>query len=258
MADIYRRHPLSNAGVDQGAQSGDPLLRRALYFKAIEAARAPEQRARFVRAMVDDARRAGMILQLAGVLAPLIADMPVTPQAGRFAEVSLEIALLSGQYDLARRWGEAGGLHHWLALIDVADPQRRSGRPPSLAAMEELAVRGRLSPDTLHRLATVLDALDIDVPIGIWEAAGRTPQPATGYLPETGVLADLSQSAKRNDTGRAILLVMRALGPGGPDGANVLALGDSVRALKRLGLEADARQLALEALIMSWPRLAAN
>jgi hypothetical protein len=258
MADIYRRHPLSNAGVDQGAQSGDPLLRRALYFKAIEAARAPEQRARFVRAMVDDARRAGMILQLAGVLAPLIADMPVTPQAGRFAEVSLEIALLSGQYDLARRWGEAGGLHHWLALIDVAVPQRRSGRPPSLAAMEELAVRGRLSPDTLHRLATVLDALDIDVPIGIWEAAGRTPQPATGYLPETGVLADLSQSAKRNDTGRAILLVMRALGPGGPDGANVLALGDSVRALKRLGLEADARQLALEALIMSWPRLAAN
>ena len=42
---------------------------------------------------------------------------------------------------------------------------------------------------------------------------------------------------------------MRALGPAGPEGANVLALGDAVRALKRIGLEADARRLALEALL---------
>jgi len=31
-----------------------------------------------------------------------------------------------------------------------------------------------------------------------------------------------------------------------------------VRALKRIGLEADARGLALEALIAVWPRLVAN
>ena len=259
MAEIYRRQPLSGAaGADPAAQPGDPLLRRALYFKAVEAARAPAQRARFVRAMVDDARKSGTYLQMARVLAPLTADMPVTPDAGWFAETSLEIALLAGQYDQARRWAEVAGLRHWLALIDVADPQRRGGRPPSLAAMEELAVRGRLGAETLHRLATVLDALDIDVPIGIWEAASRTPQPATGYLPETGVLADLAQSAKRNDAGRSILLVMRTLGPAGPEGANLLALGDAVRALKQIGLEADARQLALEALIGAWPRMAAN
>ena len=182
----------------------------------------------------------------------------MSPDAGWFAETSLEIALLAGQFEQARRWAESAGLRHWLALIDVADPERRGGQPPSLAAMEELAVRGRLGAETLHRLATVLDALDIDVPIGLWDAASRTPQPATGYLPETGVLADLAQSAKRNDAGRTILLVMRTLGPAGPEGANVLALGDAVRALKRIGLEADARQLALEALIAAWPRMAGN
>ena len=259
MAEIYRRQSLSGTGgADPAAQSGDPLLRRALYFKAVEAARAPAQRARFVRAIVDDARRSGSHLQMARVLAPLVADMPMSPDAGWFAETSLEIALLAGQFDLARRWAEAASLHHWLALIDVADPERRGGRPPSLTAMEELAVRGRLGAETLHRLATVLDALDIDVPIGIWDAASRTPQPATGYLPETGVLADLAQSAKRGDAGRTILLVMRTLGAAGPEGANVLALGDAVRALKHVGLEADARRLALEALIVSWPRTAGN
>ena len=104
----------------------------------------------------------------------------------------------------------------------------------------------------------VLDALDIEVPIALWDAAGRLPQASAGYLPETGVLADLGQSARRNEVGRTALLAMRVLGPGGPDGANVLGLGDAVRALKRVGLEADARRLALEALLGVWPRAVAN
>jgi hypothetical protein len=49
---------------------------------------------------------------------------------------------------------------------------------------------------------------------------------------------------------------MRSLGPAGPEAANLLALGDAIRALKRIGLEADARQLALEALLAVWPRTA--
>jgi len=51
---------------------------------------------------------------------------------------------------------------------------------------------------------------------------------------------------------------MRTLGTDGPEGANILALGDSIRALKRVGLEADARRLGLEALLPTLPRLAGN
>ena len=128
-----------------------------------------------------------------------------------------------------------------------------------MAAIEELAVRGRLGAETLHRLATVLDALDIDVPIGLWDAASRTPQPAGGYLPETGVLADLAQVGQAQATPAAPSCSSCARwGPTGPQGANVLALGDAMRALKRVGLEADARRLALEALIAAWPRQLAN
>jgi hypothetical protein len=259
VAEVYRRQSLpSNNQSDPAALGGEPLLRRALYFKAVEAARAPAQKAKFLRALLDDARRSGFFLQMARVMAPLAASVQPSPELAWFTESGLEIALASGDFDQARRWAEAGAVPHWLALIDVADPVRRGGRPPSLGAMEDLATRGRLGADTLHRLATVLDALDIDVPIGIWDAASRIPQPANGYLPETGVLADLAQSAKRNDAARTILLVMRALGPGGPEGANVLALGDAIRALKRIGLEADARRLGLEALLAVWPRTAPN
>ncbi|MFX8828850.1 hypothetical protein ABTM52_19830, partial [Acinetobacter baumannii] len=87
----------------------------------------------------------------------------------------------------------------------------------------------------LNRLATVLDALDIDVPVPLWDAANRVPQPKGGYLPETGVLAELAESAKRKDAARTILLVMKALGPNGPEGANNLPLGDAIRALRKIG-----------------------
>lgn len=259
VAEVYRRQSLAAAGgADPAAQQADPLLRRALFFQAAEVARVPAQRARFVRAILDDARRSGSYLQMARVVAPMLAGLQPSPELASFAETGTEVALAAGEFGLARHWAETAGLWLWLALIDVADPERRGGRLASLGAAEELAARGRLSVETLHRLATVLDALDIDVPIGIWDAASRTPQPSSGYLPETGILADLAQSAKRNDAGRTILLVMRALGANGPEAANVLALGDAIRALKRIGLEADARRLGLEALLPAWPRTAAN
>jgi hypothetical protein len=68
------------------------------------------------------------------------------------------------------------------------------------------------------------------------------------------LLAELAQASQKKEAGRTILLVMRALGPEGPDGANVLALGDAIRALKVAGLDADARRLALESLFAVWPR----
>ncbi len=259
MAEVYRRASLTSAGgVDPAATTTEPALRHALYFQALAAARAGTQKGRFLRALLADARQRGTQLQMARVLAPLIGDLVITPDALWFAETALETELIAGRFELARRWAEAANLRHWLALIDVADPERRGGRLASLAPIADLAQAGRLGGETLQRLATVLDALDIDVPISVWDAANRASQPASGHLPETGVLAALAQAAEHGDAARAILLVMRALGPAGPEGANLLALGDSLRALRRVGLEAAARQLALEALVAVWPRMAAN
>jgi hypothetical protein len=189
------------------------------------------------------------------MLVPLLSQVWPSPQTAPLAEAVIEIGLAGGDHDLARRWAEsAAGLQHWLTLVDLADPQTRQMRPAGLAVLEELATRGRLGPAPLHRLVTVLDALNIMVPLRLWEAAGRLAQPTGGHLPETGVLTELAQASQQKEAGRTILLAMRALGPDGPDGANPLALGDTLRALKRVGLEGDARRLALESLFTIWPR----
>jgi hypothetical protein len=117
-----------------------------------------------------------------------------------------------------------------------------------------MALRGRFTPDALHKLATVLDALDYDVPVRLWEAASRAPQPTAGHLPPTGVLSELQAAARSRDRIRTITLVFRTLGREGPEHAHMIALGDAIRALKRSGLEREARFVALEALFATWPR----
>jgi hypothetical protein len=245
--EAYRRLAASA----DGDPEADPRLRRALLFRALASARAPGQRARLIGALIDEAKASELRAPLARLLAPQLSGLVPSPDLGWFAETAIEIALSAFDYGRGHAW--AAGLPPWQALIEVADAEQGAAGPPSLAAMAEFA-RSRLDAETLDRLATLLDALDVDVPIALWDTAGRTLHPSGGYLPETGVLAELAEAAKRGEAGRTILLVLHALGPRGPAEAHVLALGDAVRALRRVGLEGDARRLALEALLPAWLR----
>jgi hypothetical protein len=265
LAEAWRRAPAARADSPETAGGGDAVLRRATLFRAAETERTPQRRARHIRALLDDARRAGLYVPTARALEKATADLPVTPEIGWFAETAIEVMLIAGRYDDVRRIAGVQGLDrgneplaHWLAMADIADPGFPGRRGESLASVEQLALRGRFGADLLHRLATVLDALDYNVPIPLWEAASRTPQPTGGHLPGTGVLTELQDAAKKKQFGRTVMLAMKTLGPGGPDTANILALGDAIRALKRAGLEADARRIGLEALFAAWPRSTSN
>lgn len=263
LATIYRLQPLP-AGVDPLTQRGENHMRRAVLFKAIDGERTPMRKTRLVRALLDDARRHGLFMPIATILAAPIQDLVPAQEIGWFAETAIEINLAAGRYADARTWinfsgtDRGDGLQHWLALADIADSRMKGARGAALPRVEQLALRGRLSSDLLHRLATVLDALDYQIPIPLWEAASKTPQPATGHLPETGVLPQLADAAKRREFARTVLLAMRTLGPTGAETAHMIALGDAIRALKRAGLEPDARRLGLEAVFAAWPRTAAN
>lgn len=261
LGEIYRAQGAAPA------EGADPAHRRASLFAAAEAEGTPQKKVRLIRSFLDDARRAGFYLTALRMIAPASQSIVPAQEIGWYAETGVEAALAAGDYQSARRWAgfgsslgnpTSGSLDHWMALIDIADAEPAPDREANLRFVEDLAVRGRLDPTLLHRLATVLDALEYNVPIPLWEAASRTPQPTAGHLPETGVLSQLQDAAKKREFGRTLLLVMKTLGPNGAEGAHMIALGDSIRALKRAGLEGDARRLGFEALFASWPRAIVN
>jgi hypothetical protein len=251
------------------AQSGSgPAGQRAKLFMQAETETMPMRKARHIRAFLDDARRSGFYWHALELMAPASNAMALVPEIGWFAETGIETSLAAGDIANARKWAAFAGsqyrsgaanLDHWVALIELIDPNQGSGRlQQGLQTLEQMAIRGRLDPVLLHRLATVLDALNVQVPIPLWEAASRTPQPTTGHLPETGVLSRLQSAAKKKEFGRTVLLTMKTIGPDGAEGAHMIALGDSIRALRRAGLDGDARMLGLEALFGAWPRSVTN
>ncbi len=262
LAIAYREAARANA---TGPETADAGLRRASLFTAIEAERVAAQKTRLIRSLLDEAHREGLYAVLADGLAGTIEALTPAPEIGWFAETAVEINLSAGRYAAARTWivfassnDPARDLRHWLALVDIADPKSSGGRGTALSSVESLSGRDRFKPGLLHRIATVLDALDHPIPVPLWEVASRTSPPISGHLPETGVLSQLQEAAKAQQVGHTVLLVHRTMGPDGADGAHMIALGDSIRALRRTGLDPDARRLALEALFAAWPRTASN
>lgn len=257
LAPLYRA---SGAGGDAST------IERAGLFKMAESEQSPLRKTRHIRAYLDEARRAGLYWPALQLMARPTQDLDPVPEIGWFAETAIEINLAAGNYEGARQWARLGPalgagdgpgsppLSHWIALADIVDPSRGQDRGRSLEALTPLAYSGRFDAGLLHRLATVLDALDINVPMPLWELISRAPQPAGGHLPDTGVLSELADASKKKEFGRTVLLVLRTIGPAGAEGAHMIALGDALRALKRAGLDAEARQLALEGLFGAWPR----
>ena len=249
LAEVY-------AAVALPATAGsDPFFRRAALFKTLTAETQPARRLQIARQLIDDARRSGLGLTMARALAKPLASIQGGAETGPLAVVAVETALAAGDFARARQLASGHAeAQAWLALVDIADPRAPGVSDGALAAVDGLARQGKFDAPSLHRLATILDALDVNVPIPLWEAASRTPQPTTGHLPETGTLPQLAEAARKGEVGRTALLAMRTIGPQGPAAAHLIALGDSIRALRRVGLEADARALAVEALYAAWPR----
>jgi hypothetical protein len=248
LADAYRE-----AAPKLGKAQSPPALRARL-FAALEAAPSAKIRADSIDALLASGRDAGIEIPIGQALAQASAGLAQQPQAAAFAETGVRVAALAGDDESAWAWVDAGGgpLRSWQLLLAAGDPFGSRGEE-ALGAGVDIALKGGLPPPLLHRLVTVLDALDYDVPVPLWEAASKVPQPNDGYLPATGELSALKEAADAGDVGRTVLLVAAVLGPQGPSGAHLIALGDAVRALKRVGLDQEARRLGFEALYAHWP-----
>lgn len=251
LADVYRR-----VATDPGAVAAtDAPTRRAVQFARIVAERDGATRLTLARPLLEEARKAGVLIGVGRALAAVAVDIEASGALGAAAATGAELALISGQFERARRFAAVHpAAAIWAPLAELADPALPGLSAAGLGVLDDAVRRNRFQANDLHRLATVLDALDTNVPIPLWEAASRTPQPVAGHLPETGTLPQLQDAAAKKELGRTLLLVMRTIGPRGADAAHLIALGDSLRALRRAGLDADARGLAFEALYLGWPR----
>jgi len=266
LREIYASVPTDRAGGDQpltfAEKSWGPEA-RALLVRAAAAQDAATAKAEVLQRGYRLGReRGGYTPFLMASLPQLVAIAP----AGElmwFAGDAGAALFAAGRIDEARRWyefpsGEAGAnaeakaaveslwpLAHLVGVAGDADAaSARAAWWEARAAAKDPAAAGRA-----QRLFALLEALGETVDPGLWRAVLGDGGKVTMNAPQAALRHALAAAARDGRLGEGVALTLAILGAEGPEGAGIIAVEDAVRALKGLGLEKEARAVALEAAV---------
>jgi len=110
-------------------------------------------------------------------------------------------------------------------------------------------------PDLSYNMATLvyclLDGLGEEVPNDQWEIVMEGPMQTSTVMPQPAIWRSLENAASGSRIGETVLLSLLAIGQAGPLQANPIVLRKVLISLRKIGMEKEARALALEAAIAS-------
>jgi hypothetical protein len=236
----------------------------AAIYRAIKAQTVGAARAEALTGGWDAARARGLQLAASRTLLPLLREMTPTPDLAPHAATAGRILLLNGYRDDARKWYEAaraatasGTLTNqsdillWpllrLAGVDVPAPDAKA-----LAAWR--AAQAKLDAERMPARTAVLTALleglgdATDGSLASLLLAGNLA-PQSTPLPHPALWLGRDGAASAGRVGETALFVLDSLGSDGTANVAPQTLVALVQALRAVGLEADARALALEAAV---------
>jgi hypothetical protein len=241
---------------------------RALLYQAARQAGAPGRRAELIAAAMGAAREGGgpaLQAATARLDAALITGILPTADMAWFAPVGLRVALGADNPGMALAWWrlaterasadptapEVALMWPLARLAGLAGPAE--GDRARLLAWWEAAAATRDAP-TFRSQADAFAALlaAFGDPLGL-RLAGRVaaepvPEPetpATRVDPVAALVPGIAQAAAAGRVGETVLLALLALGWDGP-AADPAVLGAAIHGLARVGLDREARRLALE------------
>ena len=251
--EIAKAHALAES--QWGARTRSLLLRIALAQKA------PAARAEAVQNAFAIARQKGGLGAARHVMLPAFVGIEPAPDTIGFA-IDAGVALY------ALGWfKDADG---WYAAVERAapnDPQAARGWtvlwPLHALATSTTAVDSALvarwrgaqvgsgADDAARsRAALVLalfEALGQALPGDSWSSLLRGARATESTLPDPAVWYALDRAARDGRRGETVALALIAIGPRGPAASGALTMSQAIGALRRVGLDAEARALALEA-----------
>ncbi len=278
MAAAYLSVPYTRedvAGVRVGVEPVSPYRRRALFHQAVLDERVPAGRADLLAMLFF--REAGSEAYPATLAAHRgsLASVPPSNVLMAFAPMAVEAFVQLGDRVRAGMWlsvleGSAAGtrqVRELRAVLRLIDPSTAARPPIALPGDEEGSVRP-VAPipafvqPALDDLAAggaartfgaleivLLDALGVQLPPSVWDALLVSGGLPGGDVAPLALTNRLKQASEQKRLGETVLLSLAALSDAGPSNAHPQTLSEIVRALRKVGLEREARSLAAEALI---------
>ncbi|MEW5704772.1 MAG: hypothetical protein AB1781_09355 [Pseudomonadota bacterium] len=256
------------------AAAGDAAMQdpssRALLYQAARAASSPEIKAR----LLERAWQAASVADPTGALygtsvrinLPVLDSLTPTPELAWFAAAAGQALLLGGRWEEAATWLD---LARREAFATAAAEKARDRLSPyvQLAGQAEgmsleadrldawLAGRpeGAAGKAEAARLFGLLTAMGETVSGAEWaQLVDEAPQ-TTAVVPSAAIRHGLAEASAAGRLGETVLLTLLSLGERGPAAASAVTLEAAVLALRAVGLDRDARALALEASLLGEP-----
>jgi hypothetical protein len=253
LAELYSTGPTPTGAVAGLA----PSLRRASLHRAVVEASGPAVRAQAVATLLST----GTGEELAGTLARVEAQA-ITDLAGQSLPPPIGAALAR-----AALWAgdEAAALAQIMRLGQAASGRPAQavallwpyqailagsgGKPPPVGVdgFIEAASGGATGARKLAVAAALLDGLNLPVPAKLADA-GRAGHEGSAKVPE-GISRQLEEMILSSRRGEAIAIVLVILGDRPLSAVGPAELNVAVTSLRRVGLEAQAKALAIEAAL---------
>ena len=258
----------SQAEADRGPRG------RALLYQASTIQSVPTAQAEILRKAWALARESGGYQTSVRVHLPTLGGIAPAMELAWFAEEAGRALLSAGRYEAAAAWlaltrqaspagaggagaktGQGGGraaersLWSLIQLADAtdslaweADALNEWWESSKSAGTDGLRARATA-------LFTLLEAFDKPVDAKLWQPLLEGPQFESVKLPAPALLHALNSAASERRIGATVLLTLICLGEDGPTGADPLLLRAVISGLREVGLEKEARALAVEAAI---------
>lgn len=246
---------------------------RALLYQAAVRQNLPVARAEILSVALKRAQDDGVYGAMALALTPLLVSLEPSRELDWFAPTAGRALFAIGRYEQAAAWfavarqaiardpeARTGALALWPYAMLIGDPS--ASRFASLADWG--TARSQADPDgdtaDLELLVmSLFEALGLEAaahwPNLLVQAEGDSsgeqgdaPE-AQRPAPETPIVLGLRQGALAGRQGESLLLAAIALGDQGLDGSHQITLWAAIQALRDLGLDDEARALAIETAI---------
>ncbi len=259
--DIYVRAASESKNLD-GHEA------RALLLQASGSSTSLIERARLLGLLWDSAKKDGLFSAYASASLQILKTISPRPDLIWFASSAAKASISSGDYVLASKWlsllGQSvdldfeasGSLLRLMPLIAIAgQPLPRpfnsqqatdvwSGLSDTYSKLEKVQIASRL--------LVVLSAMGIEIKSGAWKDV-ISPENIiiNENIPSTALRHQLHNAAVNNRRGEVVAISLIMLGEEGPNKAGLVSINAVIRALRSIGLEQDARAIAVEAAISS-------
>ena len=235
--------------------------RRALLYQAARGQSLPASRAEILRVAFEQGEEAGLYQAQVAAYLPLLLEISVTPELSWFAAGAGRALYAAGRYEQAGAWLMLGRQE---ALIDpqastaaaLLWPYSRLAGGIALTTDGNLAawrdLRENMGDADLGRGQTLLraafQALGERDPLP-WGQIAAEGEAANRAAPNAALLYALDEASESRRIGETVLLSLIVLGADGPGESHAYALSVALAALGRVGLETEARALAIEAAL---------